>query len=82
VDNFLPVLERFEALSGINVKYTVFRAENLAPILPAQFAAGAVQGDVIFMWGWWIAEQGEAGHVEIQIQCLGHNTARGQRNLG
>jgi len=63
MDNFLPVLERFEALSGINVKYTVFRAENLAPILPAQFAAGAVQGDVIFMWGWWIAEQGEAGHV-------------------
>ncbi|MFQ5836238.1 MAG: extracellular solute-binding protein [Candidatus Bathyarchaeia archaeon] len=63
MDNFLPVLERFEALSGINTKYRVLRAEDLIEILPAQFAAGTAPGDVIFMWGWYIKQQGPAGHV-------------------
>ena len=63
MDAFLPVLERFEALYGINVKYKKLRAEELSPLLPAQFAAGTAPGDVIFMWGWWIAEKGQEGHV-------------------
>jgi len=63
MDAFLPVLDRFEALYGINVKYKKYRAEELATLLPAQFAAGKTPGDVIFMWGWWIAENGEEGHV-------------------
>jgi multiple sugar transport system substrate-binding protein len=63
MDAFLPILARFEALSGINVKYRVLRAEDLATLLPAQFAAGTAPGDVIFMWAWWIAQQAQAGHI-------------------
>jgi multiple sugar transport system substrate-binding protein len=63
MDAFLPILARFEALSGINVKYSVLRAEDLATLLPAQFAAGTAPGDVIFMWAWWIAQQAQAGHI-------------------
>ncbi len=63
MDAFLPTLARFEALSGINVRYRVLRAEDLATILPAQFAAGTAPGDVIFMWGWFIAQEGENGHI-------------------
>jgi multiple sugar transport system substrate-binding protein len=63
MDGFLPILERFEALSGINVKYRVLRAEDLITLLPAQFAAETAPGDVIFMWGWFIADQAANGHV-------------------
>jgi len=63
MDNFLPILARFEALSGINTKYRVLRAEDLQTLLPAQFAAGTTPGDVIFMWAWWIAQQAQNGHV-------------------
>jgi multiple sugar transport system substrate-binding protein len=63
MDAFLPTLARFEALSGINVRYRVLRAEDLATILPAQFAAGTAPGDVIFMWAWYIAQEGQNGHV-------------------
>ena len=63
MDNFLPILARFEALSGINTKYRVLRAEDLQTLLPAQFAAGTAPGDVIFMWAWWIAQQAQNGHV-------------------
>ena len=63
MDKFLPVLDRFEALTGINVRYKIYRAEELATLLPAQFASGTAPGDVIFMWGWFIAENAENGHV-------------------
>ena len=63
MDKFLPVLARFEALTGINVRYKVYRAEELATLLPAQFAAGTTPGDVIFMWGWFIAESAQEGHI-------------------
>jgi len=63
MDAFLPILARFEALSGINVKYRILRAEDLATLLPAQFAAGTAPGDVIFMWAWWIGGQAQQGHV-------------------
>jgi len=63
MDAFLPTLARFEVLSGINVRYRVLRAEDLATILPAQFAAGTTPGDVIFMWAWYIAQEAQNGHV-------------------
>jgi len=63
MDAFLPVLERFEMLTGINVRYRIYRAEDLATLLPAQFAAGKAPGDVIFMWGWFIAEKAQEGHI-------------------
>ncbi len=63
MDAFLPILARFEALSGINVRYRILRAEDLSTLLPAQFAAGKAPGDVIFMWGWFIAQQAQNGHV-------------------
>ncbi len=63
MDAFLPVLEAFENKTGINVHYRIFRAEDLAPVLPAQFAAGQAPGDVIFMWNWFIQEKGEEGHI-------------------
>jgi multiple sugar transport system substrate-binding protein len=63
MDAFLPTLQRFETLSGINVRYRILRAEDLATTLPAQFAAGTAPGDVIFMWGWYIAQQAQNGHI-------------------
>jgi multiple sugar transport system substrate-binding protein len=63
MDAFLPILQRFETLSGINVRYRILRAEDLATLLPAQFAAGTAPGDVIFMWGWYIAQQAQNGHI-------------------
>jgi len=67
MDSFLPVLERFEALSGINVAYKVLGGEDLATLLSAQFAAGTTPGDVIFMsfplTPWWITQQAQNGHI-------------------
>lgn len=63
LDNFVPVLTTFERLTGIQVNIRVTRAEDLAPILPAQFEAGKTPGDVIFMWAWFIKQQGGKGHA-------------------
>lgn len=63
MDAFLPILARFESVSGINVKYRVLRAEDLSTLLPAQYAARTAPGDIIFMWAWWTAEQAQAGHI-------------------
>ncbi len=63
MDAFMPVLERFERMTGIKVIYKIYRAEDLATILPAQFEANSTPGDVIFMWGWFIVEQAKKGHV-------------------
>jgi multiple sugar transport system substrate-binding protein len=63
MDAFLPVLQRFETLSGVNVRYRILRAEDLITLLPAQFAAGTAPGDVIFMWGWFIGQEAESGHI-------------------
>jgi len=48
-DSFLTTLEEFEEQSGINVQYKVYRYEDLANLLPAQFATQRTPGDVIFM---------------------------------
>lgn len=63
LDVFKPVLSTFERLTGIGVKIRVSRAEDLAPILPAQFEAEKTPGDVIFMWAWFIKEKGGEGHM-------------------
>lgn len=49
-DAFMPVLEEFEEQTGIEVQYQIYRAEDLANLLPAQFATKRAPGDVIFMW--------------------------------
>ncbi|MGE5593919.1 MAG: ABC transporter substrate-binding protein [Betaproteobacteria bacterium] len=63
MEAFLPVLQAFEKETGIKVDYRIYRAEDLAAQLPAQFAAKTAPGDVIFMWAWFITKQGEEGHV-------------------
>jgi multiple sugar transport system substrate-binding protein len=69
MDAFLPILQRFETLSGINVRYRVSRAEDLQTSLPAQFSAATAPGDVIFMWGWWIGQQAQNDHV-LEVTSL------------
>lgn len=49
-DKFMPVLEVFTEKTGIEVNYQTFRAEDLANVLPAQFATKKTPGDLIFMW--------------------------------
>ncbi|MEA2066678.1 MAG: extracellular solute-binding protein [Thermotogota bacterium] len=49
-DAFTPVLEKFEEQTGIKVQYQIYRAEDLANLLPAQFSTKRTPGDVIFMW--------------------------------
>ena len=63
MDKFTPVLEKFEKEYGIDVEYRIYRAEDLANILPAQFAAKKTLGDVIFMWPWFVLNQAKKGHV-------------------
>ncbi len=53
---FEAVLKAFTEKTGIPVEYRVMRAEDLAAVLPAQFAAGLTPGDLIFGWGWWVKE--------------------------
>ena len=60
---FMPVLKAFEKEYGIEVEYRVYRAEDLANLLPAQFNAHKSLGDVIFMWAWFIKEQAKKGNV-------------------
>ncbi|MFQ6080153.1 MAG: ABC transporter substrate-binding protein [Candidatus Bathyarchaeia archaeon] len=63
MDAFVPVIDRFERLTGMKVNFKILRAEDLAPVLPAQFEAGLAPGDVIFMWAWFIAEKAKEGHI-------------------
>lgn len=63
MDAFVPVLQEFEKQTGIDVEYKIYRAEDLANLLPAQFAAKRAPGDVIFMWASFIREYGQKGHI-------------------
>jgi multiple sugar transport system substrate-binding protein len=63
MEGFLPVLKAFEQETGIKVEYKIYRAEDLATLLPAQFSAKTTPGDVIFMWAWFIKEKAKEGHV-------------------
>ena len=59
MEKFEPVLEAFTEKTGIEVEYRIYRAEDLATILPAQFEAKMAPADVIFMWAWWIRNNTE-----------------------
>ncbi len=63
MDAFLPVLESFERITGYSVVFKTYRAEDLATLLPAQFASRRALGDIIFMWGSFIREQAPNGHI-------------------
>lgn len=63
MEKFLPVLKEFEQKTGIKIEYKIYRAEDLANLLPAQFAARKTPGDVIFMWASFIREYGQKGHI-------------------
>ncbi|MBI9044658.1 MAG: carbohydrate ABC transporter substrate-binding protein [Anaerolineaceae bacterium] len=57
---FLPVVEGFEAKSGIEVKVLPYKTEDLGPLLPAQFMAEEPMADVMIMsWPWWIEQNSE-----------------------
>ena len=59
-DPFVAVLEAFQKETGIAVEYRVMRAEDIATVFPAQFAAGLTPGDLVFTaWGWWVKEFAE-----------------------
>ncbi|MGC9019534.1 MAG: extracellular solute-binding protein [Candidatus Bipolaricaulaceae bacterium] len=69
-DPFVAVLEAFQKETGIAVEYRVMRAEDIATVFPAQFAAGLTPGDLVFGWGWWIKEF--AGHmVDLSAEIVG-----------
>ncbi len=60
---FLPVVEAFEAESGIEVTVLPYKTEDLGPLLPAQFMAEEPMADVFIMsWPWWIEQNAE--HLE------------------
>jgi len=63
MEKFMPVLREFEKQTGIKIEYKIYRAEDFANLLPAQFAAKKAPGDVIFMWASFIREYGQKGHI-------------------
>jgi len=63
LDVFVPVIDRFERLTGLKVNFRILRAEDLAPVLPAQFEAKLAPGDVIFMWASFIRSNAPQGHI-------------------
>ncbi len=63
MEAFLPVLNAFSVKTGIEVDYRVSRAEDLAPVLPAQFEARVATADLIFMWDSFIRTQAPDGHI-------------------
>jgi len=57
---FLPVVEAFEAESGIEVTVLPYKTADLGPLLPAQFMAEEPMADVFIMsWPWWIEQNTE-----------------------
>ncbi|MCD6160299.1 MAG: carbohydrate ABC transporter substrate-binding protein [Kosmotoga sp.] len=76
LDKFLPVISAFQEKTGIEVEYKTYRAEDLANILPAQFAAKKAPGDVIFMWTSFLAKN-TANVVELSDVVLPSNYLSG-----
>ena len=57
---FMPVVDAFEAKTGIKVRVLPYKTENLGPLLPAQFMAKEPMADVMIMsWPWWIEQNSE-----------------------
>lgn len=60
MDLFMPIVEGFEAETGIDVKVLPYKTEDLGPLLPAQFMAEEPMADLFIMsWPWWIEENTE-----------------------
>ncbi|MFX0204168.1 MAG: ABC transporter substrate-binding protein, partial [Candidatus Hodarchaeota archaeon] len=59
MEGFMTVLATFTEETCITVEYTPYRAEDLATLLPAQFAAEQSPGDLMFMWALWIKKNTE-----------------------
>jgi multiple sugar transport system substrate-binding protein len=79
MDAFMPVLKAFEKETGIQVDYQIYRAEDLAVLLPAQFNAKTTPGDVIYMWSWFIAKHAqETPDRTGQRVSEGHMALQGQ----
>ena len=57
---FQPVVDAFEAETGIKVRLLPYKTEDLGPLLPAQFMAKEPMADVMIMsWPWWIEQNAE-----------------------
>lgn len=54
LEQFMPVVEAFEAKENVKVKVLTYRGEDLSAVLPAQFEAEQALADIIFMWQWWL----------------------------
>jgi len=76
MEAFLPVLTEFEKRNpGIETEYVIYRAEQLATLLPLQFQAATTPGDVIAdAWGWFVAKQGGEGHL-LELNDLVNETS-------
>lgn len=48
---------------NVEIEYRTMRAEDVAAVMPVQFAAGIAPADVVFAWAWWIAKMGQEGHL-------------------
>ncbi len=77
MDLFLPVVEAFEAESGIEVTVLPYKTADLGPLLPAQFMAQEPMADVFIMsWPWWIEENTEhlvdLSDVAADVDWLGN----------
>lgn len=74
LDAFNEVIKEFEAEHpDIKIEYKTYRAEDLSTILPLQFESGDTPADLIFMWGWFIADMGTKGHVMELGQIINPN---------
>ncbi|MGB2962681.1 MAG: ABC transporter substrate-binding protein [Anaerolineales bacterium] len=74
---FLPVVEAFEAESGIEVTVLPYKTADLGPLLPAQFMAQEPMADVFIMsWPWWIEQNTEhlvdLSDVAADVDWLGN----------
>lgn len=64
LEAFMEVIKAFEKQHpNIKIEYKTYRAEDLSTLLPLQFESKDTPADVIFMWGWFIAEMGKKGHL-------------------
>ncbi len=77
MDLFMPVVEGFEAESGIDVKVLPYKTEDLGPLLPAQFMAQEPMADLMIMsWPWWIEQNAEhlvdVTDITTDVEFLGN----------
>lgn len=84
---FLPVVEAFEAESGIEVTVLPYKTADLGPLLPAQFMAQEPMADVFIMsWPWWIEQNAEhlvdLSDVAADVDWLGNPVVADGKTYG